>query len=93
MSNWAAAFLLLAGLVVFGIAGIAAVSASHEDVDSTLNGSGVSEPGVVGMGEDVQSALLTALPWLALAAVPMGIVGILAAVAFIYPSTSSMQRR
>lgn len=92
MSNWAAAFMLLAGLTVFAVAGIAAVSASHDDVDSTFNDSGVSEPGVVGMGEDVQSALLTALPWLALAAVPMGIVGILAAVAFIYPSSSNMGR-
>lgn len=81
-SNYAAAFVLLGGLVVVMIAGIAAVDASHDQTAATLQDAGETEPGVVTMGKDLWSAVFGALPWLALVAVPMGIVGIIGAVAY-----------
>jgi hypothetical protein len=81
-SNYAAAFVLLGGLVVVLIAGVAAVDASYEQTDQSLSDAGEPSPGVLGMGEDLWSSVFTALPWLALAAVPLGIIGILGAVAY-----------
>lgn len=77
MGKFTTAFLLLAGVLVVGAAGTAALAASHEDTRATLDDAGEETPGVVVMGEDMQSALVTALPWLGLLAVPIGIGGIL----------------
>jgi len=92
-STLAIAFLFLGGLVVIGTAGIAAVDASHDATSQTLNDAGKTQPGVVDMGKDVQSAVLTALPWLALAAVPMGIVGLLGAVSIGLPTSNNRRSR
>lgn len=92
-STLAMAFILLGGLLVVGTAGIAAVDASHESTNATLNDAGESRPSVLDMGQDVQSAVLTALPWVALVAVPIGIVGLLSAVSIGLPSSNGRMRR
>lgn len=91
-STYATAFLLLAGLTIVGTAGIAALDASHSQTNSTLNGTNSDSPGVLEMGKDVQSALATALPWLALLAVPIGIVGLLVPLAVAFSDSSGGRR-
>jgi hypothetical protein len=92
-STLAMAFIFLGGLLVVGTAGIAAVDASHDSTTETLSDAGESRPSVLDMGEDVQAAVLTALPWVALAAVPIGIVGLLSAVSIGLPSGNRRARR
>lgn len=89
LSNWAAAMLLLAGVVIVTVAGVAALDASHQQTDSTLEDAGESSPEVLETGESAQSAILTALPWIGLIVVPLGIAGILAAVAYSFPTNSN----
>jgi hypothetical protein len=84
---WATAFIVLAGATLLAVAGVAALDASHADVNETV----ASEPPVTSMGEDVQSALVTALPWLAAGtSVPLGIAGLYGMFRF---SSSSGGRR
>lgn len=93
MGKFTTAFLLLAGVLVVGAAGTAALAASHEDTRATLNASGAETPGVLGMGIDLQSTLLTALPWVALLSVPIGIAGIIAKVGFSSSTSATSGRR
>lgn len=92
---WATAMLLLAGAVVVLTAGAAALDASHEETAEAINASAeATTDGPLPMGEDVQSALMTALPWLlGLLAVPMGIVGVYGTVRFAGSAASSRRRR
>lgn len=85
---WATAMIVLAGATMLAAAGVAALDASHADVNETV----ASEPPVTSMGENVQSALVTALPWLAAGtAVPLGIAGLYGM--FRFTSSSSRGRR
>jgi len=93
LSNWAAAFLLLGSFIVAGVAGISAMDASHTATNETLADNNVSKPPELAMGEEVQSSLAAALPWLGLAAVPLGILGILGLAALRFPTDSQRMGR
>lgn len=92
-SNWATAMLLLGGLVVLTVAGVSALQASQQQTDTALADANEQQPAVLSMGEDVQTAIVTALPWLGLIAVPLGIAGILGAVALSFPTRSNRMSR
>lgn len=93
-SKWTAAFALLGVLVVFSAAGVSPLSAAHTDTTETRNESAAfndPSPPVVETGETVSGTLASTLPFLAWAAVPLGILGILTlgGVAFSRSMTSS----
>lgn len=91
MGKYTTAILLLAGVLVVGAAGTAALAASHEGTRATLDDAGTPLPDVVSMGEQLQSSLMAALPWVALVAVPLFILGVLATLT--YTGGSSTPRR
>ncbi len=76
-SKWSTAFVLLAATLVMGTAGIAAMGASMDSTEGEISDPSSATDGLLGMGEDVQSTLAYLLPLLALAAVPLGIAGII----------------
>jgi hypothetical protein len=79
-NKWAAAFGLLAVLLVFGAAGSLALDSSYDQTTETRNASAEFDdqsPPVVETGRDVSGTLATLLPLFGYVAVPLGILGVL----------------
>jgi hypothetical protein len=96
LSTYATAFLLLAGALVLTVAGASAMSASYDSANETASGNAPGADGappVLEVGKDIQSTLVSALPWIGLAAVPMAIIGILGSLAFVRKSGRGRRRR
>jgi len=77
LSTYGAGFLLLAGALVVGAAGTAAMASSW------ASGAADGSPPVLDMGKDVQSTLATLLPWVGLIGAVAALVGMLGSIAIV----------
>jgi len=83
LSTYGAGFLLLAGALVVGAAGTAAMASSWNSADETASGAADGSPPVLDMGKDVQSTLATLLPWVGLIGAVAALVGMLGSIAIV----------
>lgn len=83
LSTYGAGMLLLAGALVVGVAGTAAMSASWDNANETAAGTGSGAPPVLDMGKDVQSSLAQLLPWVGAMGAVAALVGMFASIAIV----------
>jgi len=83
LSTYGAGFLLLAGALVVGAAGTAAMASSWDSADETAAEAAGGSPPVLDMGKDVQSTLAQLLPWVGAMGAVAGLVGMFASIAIV----------
>jgi len=75
--------LLLAGALVVGVAGTAAMSASWNNANETAAGTDAGSPPILDMGQDVQSTLAQLLPWVGAIGAVIALIGMFASIAIV----------